>query len=196
MRLTSILVSTALLAAAGCGGSSPASPSDVAKGTAGTLNVRITDSPFSAARAVLLTFSEVAVQRGSDWTKVPFPEAGATTWMCDLKKLENNTEDLLATSAMPLTNFTMVRVMVQSAIVYTDATSTTTTPCARTIATPSGGAFPMKLESPEGRTNGTFSITAGGSTTVVVDFDGESSITRPNPADYRLNTVLRLAAVR
>jgi len=54
----------------------------------------------------------------------------------------------------------------------------------------------MKLESPEGRTNGTFSITAGGSTTVVVDFDGESSITRPNPADYRLNTVLRLASVR
>ena len=54
----------------------------------------------------------------------------------------------------------------------------------------------MTLTAAEGRTNGTFTVAGGGATTVVVDFDGESSITRPNPADYRMTPVLRLVTVR
>jgi hypothetical protein len=54
----------------------------------------------------------------------------------------------------------------------------------------------MTLLASEGRTNGTFTVTAGTAPIVVVDFDGEASITRPNPADYRLTPVLRLVTVR
>lgn len=196
MRLSSILMFTALLAGAGCGGTSPTSPSGATGGSGGgTLSVRITDSPFSGARAVLITFSEVAVQRGSDWTRVSFPD-GAPTWTCDLKKLENSTEDLLASGSVSHDTFTAVRLVVQSAVVYTDAVSTSTTPCARTMAAPAGGAFPMTLLSSEGRTNGTFTVTDSTAPVVVVDFDGESSVTRPNPADYRLTPVIRLVTVR
>lgn len=196
MRLSSILVFTVLLAGAGCGGTSPTSPSGATGGSGGgTLSVRITDSPFSGARAVLITFSEVAVQRGSSWTRVPFPD-GAPTWSCDLKKLENSTEDLLASGSLPRDTFTAVRLIVQSAVVYTDAVSTSATPCARTMTPPAGGAFPMTLLSSEGSTNGTFTVTDSTSPIVVVDFDGESSVTRPNPADYRLTPVVRLVTVR
>jgi len=196
MRLSSILVFTGLLAVAGCGGTSETSPSGAGgSGGGGTLSVRITDSPFSGARAVFITFSEVSLQRGSDWTRVPFPD-GAPTWTCDLKKLENNNEDLLATGSVPHDNFTAVRLVVQSAVVYTDAVNTSPTPCARTLTPPAGGAFPMTLLSTEGRTNGTFTVTATTAPTVVLDFDGESSITRPNPADYRMTPVLRLVTVR
>jgi hypothetical protein len=186
----------ALLTALGCGGNSPVSPSDVEKGTAGTLNIRLTDNPFDSARAVLITFSEVSVQRSGNWTKVPFPDGSASSWTCDLKKLEGGAQDVVATAAFPITEFTMVRLIVQSATVYTDNASTSPTPCARSIPAPAGSASPMTILASEASTNGSFSVVGGGSTTILLDFDGEASITRPNPSDYRLSPVLRLVSVQ
>ena len=69
--------------------SSPSSPSDPsARRGAGTFNLRITDSPYGSAKAVLVTFSEVAAHRDGDWTRLPFPGGGSTR-TCDLKKLQN-----------------------------------------------------------------------------------------------------------
>jgi hypothetical protein len=160
------------------------------------VNVRITDSPFGSARAVLVTFSEVSLLRGTNWTRVPFPDATATTWTCDLKKLENNNEDLLATGALPLTEYTWVRLVVQSATVYTDNSSTSPTPCARSITPPAGGSHVMTMAASEGRENGSFPVTAGLTTTILLDFDGESSITQRAPGDLVMNPVVRLVSVR
>jgi hypothetical protein len=186
----------ALLTAIGCGGTSPVSPSDIEKGTAGTFNVRLTDNPFDSARAVLITFSEVSVQRNGNWTKVPFPDSGASAWTCDLKKLENGNDDLLATAVFPIADFTAVRLIVQSATVYTDNPATSSTPCARSIAAPAGAASPMTILATEASTNGAFSVRGGGTTTVLLDLDGDASITRPNPSDYRLDPQLRLVSVQ
>jgi hypothetical protein len=186
----------ALLTAIGCGGTSPVSPSDIDKGTAGTLNIRLTDNPFDSARAVLITFSEVSVQRDGNWSKVPFPDSSAPTWTCDLKKLEGGGQDLLATAVFPITDFTLVRLIIQSATVYTDNPTTSSTPCARSIAAPAGSASQMTILATEASTNGAFSVRGGGSTTVLLDLDGEASITRPNPSDYRLSPVLRLVSVQ
>ena len=185
----------ALLTAIGCGGTSPVSPSDIEKGTAGTLNIRLTDNPFDSARAVLITFSEVSVQRDGNWSKVPFPDSSAPTWTCDLKKLEGS-QDLLATAVFPITDFTMVRLIIQSATVYTDNPATSSTPCARSIAAPAGAALPMTILASEASTNGAISVRGGGATTVLLDLDGDASITRPNPSDYRLSPVLRLVSVQ
>jgi hypothetical protein len=209
MLRTSVVV-IVVLASFACGSAAPSAPSDNstppgASGTppgssgapsnAGILNLRITDNPFDSARAVLITFSEVSVLRGTTWTRVPFRD-GAPTWTCDLKKLENRTEDLLATGIMPLGEYTWVRLVLQSATVYTDNVAVTPTPCAQSIPAPAGGSHVMTLATSEGRENGSFPVTAGVTTTVLIDFDGEASITQRGPGDLVMNPVLRLLSVR
>ena len=67
-----LVVFFVVLASFACGGS-PSNPS----GT-GTLNVRLTDSPFSDAGAVLVTFRGVRAHRSeSDWAPVPFADTTA-----------------------------------------------------------------------------------------------------------------------
>jgi hypothetical protein len=137
----------------------------------------------------------VSVLRGTTWTRVPFRD-GAPTWTCDLKKLESRTEDLLATGIMPLAEYTWVRLVLQSATVYTDNVAVTPTPCAQSIPAPAGGSHVMTLATSEGRENGSFPVTAGVTTTVLIDFDGEASITQRGPGDLVMTPVLRLLSVR
>ena len=54
----------------------------------------------------------------------------------------------------------------------------------------------MELGATEGRTNGSFAVTAGATTTLLIDFDGESSVTQRGPQEYVLTPVLRLISVR
>jgi hypothetical protein len=57
------------------------------------------DSPFSDAKALLVTFSEVNVHAsGADWITVPFA-AGASSRTCDLKKLET-AQDVLGVTIL------------------------------------------------------------------------------------------------
>ena len=185
MLRRSVLVIAVVLMSFACGGS-PTAPSDspsgesgstASSGPSGTLNLRITDSPFGRAKAVLITFSEVAVLRGDTWTRVPFPD-NSPTWMCDLKKLENGANDILGSGAIPLADYTSVRVTIQSARVFGDFSSSSATPCARSIPAPAGAAPTTILASREGRTSGAFQVRAGATTIVLIDFDGESSLTQ------------------
>jgi len=98
MRLTSVIAAGAVLATFACSGS-PSGPSDAStsgpSGSMGTMNVRLTDSPYGSARAVFVTFSEVSAQRtDGGWTKLPFAD-GSATRTCDLKKLQNSAQDVL-----------------------------------------------------------------------------------------------------
>jgi len=114
MRLTSVLAATALLMSVACGDSNPAGPSEGSgTGGAGTFNLRITDSPYGSAKAVLVSFSEVATHRDGNWTRLPFP--GGSTRTCDLKKLQNSAQDLLGGGAISPGAYTMIRLNVQSA---------------------------------------------------------------------------------
>jgi hypothetical protein len=70
MRLVTALAVVVVLVAAGCG-SSPTSPSS----TGGNLRVMLTDSPFSDAKSLLVTFSEVSVHRSDQ----PDNDSGWTT---------------------------------------------------------------------------------------------------------------------
>jgi hypothetical protein len=196
MLRKSVLAAAVALVSVACGSES-ASPSNPASpDSAGSLNIRVTDSPFGAAKAVLITFSEVSVQRGSDWTRLPFPDGSTNSWMCDLKKLENNAQDLLASGSPAQGDYTWVRFVVSSARVYLQNSAQSPTPCAKTIAPPDGESYAMTIQNSEGKDNGTFPVRGSGPTNVLLDFDGESSITEPSTNNYVLNPVVRVIAVQ
>jgi hypothetical protein len=155
--------------------------------------VRITDSPYGSAKAVLVTFSEVASHRDGNWTRLPFP--GGSTRTCDLKKLQNNAQDLLGGGAISPGTYTMVRLVVQSAKIYFDNSAQSPTPCAASIAEPAGASAVLTIPSGEVRLNGSFGLTSSAPTTVLVDFDGESSIIQ-NGSNYTMQPVIRIVSIQ
>jgi hypothetical protein len=195
MRSASLFAATALLLiSVACGDSNPAGPSDGSgAGGAGTFNLRITDSPYGSAKAVLITFSEVAAHRNGDWNRLPFP--GGSTRTCDLKKLQNNAQDLLGGGTISPGTYDMVRVNIQSAKIFFDNAAQSATPCAPSIAEPAGASAVMPISSSEVRLNGSFGLTGSSPTTVLIDFDGESSI-QQNGNTYAMNPVIRIRSIQ
>jgi Domain of unknown function (DUF4382) len=197
MLRRSVTALVVVLLSFGCSGSesssSPTGPSG--SGSGGNFNLRITDSPFSSARAVLITFSDVSVQRDGNWTKVPFPGGGSTR-TCDLKKLENRTEDLLGSASLSAGTYTMVRVTVQSATIYADNPSTSPTPCAASIPAPAGGSTPATVSAREVMLNGSWDAPTSATRTILIDFDGESSLRKPSSSTYALDPVIRIVSIQ
>ena len=181
-----IAVATTIYA---CGG--PASPS-----ATGTLNLRITDSPFSDAKAVLVTFSEVSAhlsESGEGRTNVAFADA-ATSRTCDLKKLES-AQDILGVGTLTAGHYTMVRLVVSSATLYFDNPAAGSA-CASTIAAPAGRSAPLTIPSGEVKLNRGFDIAESGATTMLVDFDGDRSIVEQGNGSYRMTPVIAVVSVQ
>lgn len=188
MRHTAAIVVAAALLVSACGGS-PSGPS----GATGTLNLRLTDSPFSDAQAVLVTFSEVTAHRAeSDWTSVPFAGA-ATSRTCDLKKLET-AQDVLGTGPLSAGKYAQVRLVVASATIYFDNASTGPA-CAPTIAPPAGSSASVEIPSGEVKLNRGFELAADGATTILLDFDGDRSIRETGNGRYMMTPVVGIVSV-
>jgi len=188
MRRTSLIVFALVLGSVACD-DSPSSPS----GQSAMFSLRLTDSPFSDARSVLVTFSEVTAHRSeSAWTTVPFA-GGATSRTCDLKKLENS-EDVLGTGPLPAGDYTQIRLVVQSARIYFDNPSVGPA-CATTIVAPAGTAADVRIPSGEVKLNRGFKLTAEAQTTMLVDFDGDRSIHQTGNGTYMMNPVIGIVRV-
>jgi len=188
MRL--IAVAGILVAfAAACGGSS--SPS----GT-GSLNVMLKDSPFSDAKALLVTFSDVSVHRDDQadesWTKIPFA-SGATSRTCDLKKLEA-AQDVLGVGTLPAGHYTQVRLTVTSVGLYFDNAAGGAA-CGDSIPAPAGAGGSVDVPSGVVKLNRDFTVPAGGSTTMVLDFDGDKSMHETGNGRYMMSPVIAVAGV-
>ena len=191
--LRSLLVSVALgVVSFGCS-DSPSGPS----GTAGTLSLRITDSPFTDAKAVLVTFSEVTAHRSEEsWLKVPFADSAATSRTCDLKRLEGSAQDLLGSGPLPAGQYTMVRLVVQSATIYFDNPSTSATPCASSITSPQGRSASVTIPSGEVKLNRGFTLAADTATTILLDFDGDRSIQETGNGRFTMSPVIGILSVQ
>lgn len=170
------------LAAAGCGGSNaPTAPGPAkadesgtsAGSVSGTLAIHITDSPFSDAKALLVTFSSVSVHRseGDGWQTIPF--ASGSTRTCDLKKLDGPT-DVLGVGSLPAGHYTQVRLVVASATLHFDNASSGPA-CAPNIAAPAGESATVDVPSGEVKLNHQFTV-ASGASTMLLDFDGDQSV--------------------
>jgi hypothetical protein len=179
------------------GGSSTGSNS----GAMGTLAIHLTDSPFSDAKALLVTFTDVSVHRADpgEWRTLPFAAGSSRT--CDLKKL-NGATDVLGVGSLPAGKYTQVRLNVSSAVIYFDAPSVGAA-CAPQIAPPAGTHAPVDIPSGEVKLNNEFTVT-GSATTMLLDFDGDQSIHQTgsgngngnNNSKYMMSPVIRVVSVQ
>jgi hypothetical protein len=136
------------------------------------LSVFLTDSPFSEAKALLVTFSDVSVHSADtgEWKTV-----SSTSRTCDLKKLTNNATDVLGVALLPGGKYTQVRLNITSANIYFDNASSSATPCAASIAAPAGSSAMVDIPSGEVKLNNEFTVTGSG-TKMTLDFDGDQSV--------------------
>lgn len=168
---------------------SPSSPSL----SGGNFNLRLRDTPFTDAKAVLVTFSSVRAHRSdSDWTVVPFINA-ATSRTCDLKKLETS-EDILGSAALPTGHYTQVRLVVQSSTLFFDNASTGSA-CASSIAPPAGASAALDIPSGEVKLNREFDVSASSTMTMLIDFDGNGSIHLTGNGRYMMSPVITILSV-
>jgi hypothetical protein len=179
----------ALAAGSAACSDSPSSPSF----SGGNFNLRLRDTPFTDAKAVLVTFSSVRAHRSdSDWTQVAFA-SNATTRTCDLKKLETS-EDVLGTGALPAGHYTQVRLVVQSSTLYFDNAAAGPA-CATTIAAPAGASAALDIPSGEVKLNREFDVTSSSSMTMLLDFDGNGSIHQTGNGRYMMSPVVSILSV-
>jgi len=185
----------------------PAPPGGGTSSTTGTLSIRLTDSPFSDAKALLVTFSDVSVHMADpgDWKTVPF--ASGTSRTCDLKKLQGAT-DVLGIGSLAAGKYTQIRLNVTNAAIYFDNASSAG-PCAATIAAPAGTSAPVEIPSGEVKLNNEFTL-AGAGTTITLDFDGDQSVRQTGSGNgngngnggskgntkYMMSPVIRIVSVQ
>jgi hypothetical protein len=173
-----------LLLTGACGSSSSTTAPTGADGAArsapppstgiSSLTVMLKDSPFSDAKALLVTFSEVNVHSsGGGWVTVPFA-GGASSRTCDLKKLET-AQDILGVGPLAAGHYTQLRLVVSSAAIYLQNASSGPA-CAPAIPTPAGTNAPVDIPSGELKLNREFDLTSSGGTTILLDFDGDRSV--------------------
>jgi len=152
-----------------------------ATGGTGTLTIHLTDSPFSDAKALLVSFSEVSVHRADpgEWRTIE------TTRTCDLKKLNGATDILGLAAGLPAGKYTQIRLQVSSADLYFDQPSSGP-PCAASITKPGGSSAPVTIPSGEVKLNNEFTLTTAG-TTITLDFDGDQSVHQTGGGNGRGN---------
>jgi hypothetical protein len=181
-----------MLALAACDDSNNGVTSPSAAGS--TLNIMLTDSPFSDAKALLVTFSAVNVhQSGGPFALLPFV-GGATTRTCDLKKL-TGAQDVLGTGPLTPGHYTQIRLDIASAAIYFDNASTGS-PCATTIAAPGSRTSPVTIPPGELILNREFDITSTAATTITLDFDGDQSVKQTGNGTYMMSPVITVKSVQ
>ena len=172
-------------------GDSPSSPSNAAR----TLNLMITDTPFSDARAVLVTFSEVQVHRSEDngWKTLPFADGGGTR-TCDLKKLQT-AQDMLGVGALEAGRYTQIRLVVSDARLFFENPAAGD-PCAPSITAPAGRMANLEIPSGEVKLNREFELKDSGATTILLDFDGDGSIKETGNGRFMMTPVITVVSVQ
>lgn len=168
----------ALLALAIACGSSPTSPSP-----SGNFQVLLKDSPFSDAKAVLVTFTDVSVHTsGGDWKPLSLG-TGVTSWTCDLKQLQS-AQNVLASATLQAGHYTGLRLTVSSATIYFSGTAPAPA-CAASISV-GGTGSPIDIPTNQVFLNNQFDISTTGTVTMVLDFNGDQSIVQTGNGAYKM----------
>jgi Domain of unknown function (DUF4382) len=191
MRILAVLAITAAVGLSACGGDSVVAPSG-----SGRLSLMIKDSPYSDARALLVTFSEVTAHRDGEggFTRLPFGDTTAAARTCDLKKLVDR-QDMLGVGLLPEGHYTQVRLVVSSATLYFENASEGPA-CATSIPVPAGRSATIEIPSGEVKLNRQFDIPSTGATTMLIDFDGDKSVIETGNGRFKMTPVIGIVSVQ
>jgi len=184
-----LLVGLLMTVGTACGGSST-SPSG-----SNALTVMLRDSPFTDAKALLVTFSIVSAHMsGGNFVTLPF-SGNATTRTCDLKRL-TGAQDVLGTGPLTAGHYTQIRLVVSSATIYFENPSASATPCATTIAAPGGRNASVTIPSGQIDLNREFDVTSTATTTITLDFDGDQSVKETGNGTFIMTPVITVVSVQ
>src|SRR5262249_43590130 len=124
--------------------------------------------------------------------RVPFA-SGASSRTCDLKKL-TTAQDILGTGPLPAGHYTQLRLVLASAVIYFDNTSSGPAG-ASTIATPGRRSATVDIPSGELRLNREFDLTSATPTTILLDFDGDRSVRDSGNGRFTMTPVVTVVSV-
>jgi hypothetical protein len=163
-------------------------------GQTGSLTVNLKDSPYADAKAMLVTFSGVSAHHADEeWQTLTFAGNPApTTLTCDLKRLVN-VFDVLGTGQILAGHYTQLRVVVQSAALYSSATEGAA--CAANMTPPAGLIGSVEIPSGEVKLNREFTIPEGGVTKILIDFDGDRSVREMGNGRFSMTPVIAIMSV-
>jgi len=163
-------------------------------GQTGSLTVNLKDGPYSDAQAMLVTFSGVSAHHtDEEWQTLTFA-GGATKLTCDLKKLVN-VFDVLGTGQILAGHYTQLRVVVESAALYSAATPVADPACAANMTPPAGLIGTVEIPSGEVKLNREFTIPEGGATKILIDFDGDRSVREMGNGRFSMTPVITIMSV-
>ena len=183
----------AAVSMAGCGSNSPTTPSGSDGAPTGRATIMLQDSPFSDAKAVLVTFSEVSVHlSGGPFVTLPFASGGSSR-TCDLKKLVGS-QDVLGAGPLAPGHYTQIRLVVSGAALYFDNPSSGGA-CGATINPPPGRSAVVDVPSGDLKLNREFDLTTA-QTTITLDFDGDRSIKQTGNGKYTMSPVVSVLSVK
>ena len=185
-----LVIAAASAAAVAACSSSPSSPS-----SGSNLTIMLKDSPFSDAKALLVTFSEVSahVSGTGGFTPIPFSN-GATSRTCDLKKLAAAT-DVLGTGSLAPGHYTQIRLTVSSAILDFDSASSGAA-CQPSITPAGKNTANITIPSGQLILNREFDVTQNGATMITLDFDGDQSVHSQGTGQYNMTPVISVVSVQ
>lgn len=180
-------LSAAVLVACGGGGgdSAPATPVS----THGTLAVSMTDAPACGFDAVNVTVSRLRVHRSegaaegdAGWTDITLDPAKKI----NLLNLTNGVLETLGQTTLEAGRYTQMRLVLDP---NTSGTANTVVPTAskteQPLETPSALRSGIKLV-------GSFDVTAGATTSVVLDFDACKSVVTRGKGNFALKPVVKI----
>jgi len=191
-HLCAVVLSGAVAVAASACSDSPSSPSPSGTSTGtsttpspGTSNpsptpannarllVRLSAGALPQGKAVLMTFSRIRIYRGSptDFTDVALSGGQIT---CDMNRLSSDAE--IAATAVPGAAYSQVGLVIQSATVYVDNESASSSPCAASISAPGGRSAALTIPAGEIALPRNFDVKTGVDTIMRLGFNAEQSI--------------------
>jgi len=168
--------------AGGTGGGGTGIGGGGALGTSGTgrVSIRMTDSPYGDASAVLVEISDVSVHKsGGGWESVPMETEGTIT--CDLKKLEGPI-DIVGDGMLDAGYYTGIRLTVVGGAIFFGEPAEGGEACAPTedVSEPDDPRGTVVVPSGVIHLNRPFTVPDGGVVTILLDFDGDASIREIN----------------
>jgi len=96
---------------------------------------------------------------------------------------------------LPSGHYTMVRLVVSSAALYFDNASVGSA-CAASITAPVGRTSPLEIPSGEVKLNRQFDVPTTGTTTMLLDFNGDQSIRETGNGRFMMTPVSPVVSVR